>query len=187
MPGTSYSTEFLFPAAILSIGLLVYWKHMNSRTYVPAAESAPEPQQHSDPAAEVTVRVVMPGGQTHTCTLAAGETFLALKQKVFGDSAGSIVLVYMGRRLSDSETLSQYGIRTQAVLHAQRLSADSPSASSAQVETSSPVAFLACSGALLLFWGLLLYYPQLFDSASQVILVALSFVWALFAKNWLFA
>ena len=191
MAEQTYSLEFVVPLGVVMLAGFIWWKWQNSPRPIadpavpPEAPIQPPAQPHTDSRAEVTLRLVLPSGQTHTCTLPGSSTIAQLKARVFPGEAENIILIYMGRRLQNDFTIDGYHLPADSVLHAQRAAV--PQDSQDLPGEASPVAFIFVGVLLASLWVLMLQFPDLFEGFSKVMLVVLTGLWGVFAKSWLSA
>lgn len=170
---------------------IVWWKWQNSPrprsddSVPPEAPMEPPPQPHTDSRAEVTLRLILPSGQSHVCTLPGSSTIAQLKARVFPGDADNIILIYMGRRLQNDLTIDTYHLPSESVLHAQRAAVSQ--ASQELPGEPSPFAFIFVGVLLAGLWVLMLQFPHLFGGFSKVMLVVFTGLWGVFAKSWLSA
>lgn len=175
----SYSLEFAIPLGVLMLSAFIWWKWQQRESVSQPPPSVPPP---SIPTSEITLRVILPSAQSHTCTIPTSASIAQLKERVFPGAAESIILVYMGRRLQNDMTIQDCRLPTDAVLHAQRVTGQ---ASQEVQENSNPFAFIFLGMVLAGMWILMVQYPSLFQGFSKVMLVAFTCLWGWVAKSWL--
>lgn len=191
MAEQTYSLEFAVPLGVIMFAGFIWWKWQHAPVPISSQQAPPEaPLEPSAPQdrenrAEVTLRLVLPSGQNHACTLPGSTTIAQLKAHVFPGESDSIILVFMGRRLENDLTIDAYRLPSNGILHAQRVAAAQASQHSA--ESSSPFAFIFTGVLLAGLWVLMVQFPSLFGGFSKVMLVAFTCLWGVFAKQWLSA